>query len=403
MDIYDYKGKLKCVEENIKNSSISEHNKNIIFDYERQLFIREFSIARIERCISVLKIISEKLNKDLDCLDKADIETFLEWIQRRNIEDWTRYTYKQIFKTFLKNIGKKNLADLIHVKRVKNKIPDIFSRQDILKMIEAAQHPMDKALISALYETGCRIGEMANLKIKDVHFDSYGAVLVVGGKTGMRRIRTIFSAPYLSAWLSIHPKNSDQNASFWIRFGKNGKSNGIENNTCLQLMYPALTMRIKRIAKKAGIQKRVYNHLFRHTSATEKSEILTTAQMCEYFGWTQASRMTQTYVHLSGRNLDDTLLKAYGISKDNTPKEKELAPIQCPRCSIINGATAKFCYKCGAALDIVTAINVDKERASLTMELMDLIRQEPALLDTLKRHMEARNEAGTKNTFTPLR
>jgi len=105
--------------------------------------------------------------------------------------------------------------------------------------------------------------------------------------------------------------------------------------------------------------------------------------------------MCQTYVHLSGRNLDDTLLKAYGISVDNTPKEKELTPIHCPRCSTVNGATAKFCYKCGAALDLVAAIDVDKGRASLTMELMDLIRQEPALLELLKGHMEARNKIET--------
>ncbi len=61
MDIYDYKRKLSSVEENIKNSSISERNKKIIFDYEKQLFIKEFGMARIERCISVLRIISEKL------------------------------------------------------------------------------------------------------------------------------------------------------------------------------------------------------------------------------------------------------------------------------------------------------------------------------------------------------
>ncbi len=390
MDIYDSDRRLKRVEENIRISSISEQNKKIIFDYERQLFINEFGIARIERCISVLRIISEKLNKNLDSLEKQDIETFLEWMQRRNIEDWTRYTYKQIFRAYLKNAGKKDLVDLIPVKKVRNKIPDIFTRQEILRMIETAQHPIDKALISALYETGCRIGELANLKIKDVHFDKYGAILVVDGKTGMRRIRAIFAAPYLSAWLNIHPKNSDPNVPFWIRFGRGGKSNGIESNTCLQLMYPALTMRIKRIAKKAGIQKRVYNHLFRHTSATEKSEILTTAQMCEYFGWTQASDMCQTYVHLSGRNLDDTLLKAYGISKDNSPKEKELTPIQCPRCATVNGATAKFCYKCGAALDLAAAINADKERPSVTMELIDLISQEPALLELMKTRIGAR-------------
>ncbi|MDL5501689.1 MAG: hypothetical protein QSU88_00575, partial [Candidatus Methanoperedens sp.] len=91
------------------------------------------------------------------------------------------------------------------------------------------------------------------------------------------------------------------------------------------------------------------------------------------------------------KNLDDALLKAHCLVKDNTPQDKELAPIKCPRCGTVNAATGKFCNKCGAALDIVSAINVDKERASLTMELMDLIRQEPALLELLKGHMEARN------------
>jgi hypothetical protein len=35
-----------------------------------------------------------------------------------------------------------------------------FARQEVLKMIDYALHPMDKALIAALYETGCRIEEM---------------------------------------------------------------------------------------------------------------------------------------------------------------------------------------------------------------------------------------------------
>ena len=73
------------------------------------------------------------------------------------------------------------------------------------------------------------------------------------------------------------------------------------------------------------------------------------------------------------------------------PKKKSWHPYSAQGAVQVNGATGKFCYKCGAALDLVAAINVDKERASLTMELMDLIRQEPALLELLKGHMEARN------------
>lgn len=224
MDIHNYKKRLEKVEKRIKNSSISEKNKKIIFDYEKQMFIREFSLPRIERCIYIIGRISEKLDKDLDCLEKEDIEASLEWIQRKDITDWTRYTYKQVFKTFLKKSGKNDLACLIVVKSVRNKIPDIFTRQEVLKMIEYARHPMDRALIAALYETGCRIGEMASLQIKNVHFDNYGAILIVNGKTGMRRIRIIFSAPYLSAWLEMHPTKLDIEAPFWIRFGKNERT-----------------------------------------------------------------------------------------------------------------------------------------------------------------------------------
>ncbi len=42
------------------------------------MFINEFSIARIERCIYVIGLISEKLNKDLDLLEKEDIEESLQ-------------------------------------------------------------------------------------------------------------------------------------------------------------------------------------------------------------------------------------------------------------------------------------------------------------------------------------
>ncbi len=69
MDIHDYKKRLERVENKIRNSSIGEKNKKIIFDYEKQMFIKEFSIARIERCVSIIGLISEKLKKDRDYSD----------------------------------------------------------------------------------------------------------------------------------------------------------------------------------------------------------------------------------------------------------------------------------------------------------------------------------------------
>jgi integrase/recombinase XerD len=40
---------------------------------------------------------------------------------------------------------------------------------------------------------------------------------------------------------------------------------------------------------------------------------LTEAKMNAYFGWIQGSDMPSIYVHLSGRDIDDAVLKANGI------------------------------------------------------------------------------------------
>ena len=87
-------------------------------------------------------------------------------------------------------------------------------------------------------------------------------------------------------------------------------------------------MRLNKIAKKAGINKKIHPHLFRHSRGTYMANYLTEAQMNAYFGWVQGSGMPSIYVHLSGRDIDDAVLKANGIvQKDvatpNVQKETE--------------------------------------------------------------------------------
>ena len=79
--------------------------------------------------------------------------------------------------------------------------------------------------------------------------------------------------------------------------------------------YRSFYVTIRKMALKAGIRKRVFPHLFRHSRATFLASRMTEAQMKEYFGWTQSSDMAATYVHLSGRDVDDTLLKINHIDR----------------------------------------------------------------------------------------
>jgi hypothetical protein len=73
---------------------------------------------------------------------------------------------------------------------------------------------------------------------------------------------------------------------------------------------------LRSASEKAKLKKRVYPYLFRHTRATLNATFMTEAEMCIYFGWEQGSKMPRIYVHLSGREVDDKLLRFYNLKKE---------------------------------------------------------------------------------------
>jgi integrase len=252
----------------------------------------------------------------------------------------------------------------ISMKLNASKLPEeLLSEDEVKRMIEAADHPRDKAIIAVLYDTGTRIGEMGSLKLKHVVFDQYGAILTVSGKTGMRRVRIIFSVPYLAAWIDIHPFKDKSDAYLWIMI--RGKGSG------QQLQYAAFRKIVKTVAAKAEIKKRVYNHLFRHSRSTELAQHLTESQLEEHFGWIPGSDMPRTYVHLSGKQIDDALLRVYGIKKADS-MIPELTSKECPRCEKINGPTSKFCSRCGMAMNLESVKEIQEYEQKLP-ELLQLM------------------------------
>jgi integrase/recombinase XerD len=50
----------------------------------------------------------------------------------------------------------------------------LFTEEDVGKLIEAAKYPCDRAFISLLFESGCRIGEVGDLRRKDIIFGFRG-------------------------------------------------------------------------------------------------------------------------------------------------------------------------------------------------------------------------------------
>ena len=229
-----------------------------------------------------------------------------------SLSDWTKHDYKVTLKKFYKWLNGGEEPSTVKwirttLQKQDRKLPeDMLTEDEVKQMIDATTNKRDKAIIALLWDIGARVGEVGSLRIKHVKFDDLGGVIIVNGKTGPRRVRAVWSVDYLQNWLEEHPGKNDPEAPLWFNFPK--KAEELES-----MQYDAIRMRLNKISKKAGINKKIHPHLFRHSRCTYMANYLTEAQMNAYFGWVQGSGMPSVYVHLSGRDIDDAVLKANGI------------------------------------------------------------------------------------------
>jgi hypothetical protein len=84
--------------------------------------------------------------------------------------------------------------------------------------------------------------------------------------------------------------------------------------------------------------------------------------------------MSQTYIHLSGADVDNALLKMHGVEVPEDAKPKPLTSVTCTRCQSVNPSSAKFCFQCGQTLDIAAALNLDEQTESLENKLSDVLQ-----------------------------
>jgi len=399
LDIHDQDKQLMGVLRRIEsNKRILKTNKVTILKFYNRLLSENLSTARVVYYLNRLSMIATWISKDFDKASKSDIEQIMRRVNEMDYTEWTKKDYRVTLKKFYKWLrGYDERGQYppevswinTHITIDKQDLPsNLPTEDDARRMIEAAEYPRDKALIASLYESGCRVGEIAALRIGHINFDEYGAHMVVSGKTGSRRVRLVFSAPILASWINVHPRKADPEAPLWVAVGTT-KNITIEDRRHGKkyirdygpgLKYRAIASVLKRVGKKAGIKKKVNPHIWRHARATFLANKLTEQQLKHLFGWKQSSTMAATYVHLSGRDVDDALLAVYGKKTiDRKNKQSELAPVDCPRCKETNEYSNVFCKKCGWVLnsDSAEALNTKRKKAD---EIINTLTKDPESL-----------------------
>ncbi len=368
-------------------AAIAQERRNTVLAFLQHMKACGAGMRRLESCALAIRTI-EILNRDYMGITRKDLERWVVYLEseyKPSTVNLFKITIKQFFKwLYIDDDDSKEypaVVKWIKVGKIKaNYGKQVLSKQQVLAMMECTDNPRDRAIIHVLYESGCRASELLGMNMRDINFDQYGAVARVSGKTGDRRVRLIESIPDLRLYLDHHPNKNGPEGALWT-----------DNRRPYEVLKKiALQHLIYRIAEHAGLPKGISPHSFRHARATHLASDLTEAQMKVLFGWTGESDMPARYVHLSGKDVDDALLRINGIKIETQDKAlSPTAPKPCPRCHTQNGPAAKFCMACSSPLDTKTVLEIEQRTTKaeeITAKVIEsIIQKAPDLVAAVLR------------------
>jgi site-specific recombinase XerD len=144
------------------------------------------------------------------------------------------------------------------------RIIDVLSREEIQHMENAARTERDKLILRLLADCGLRLGELLGLRAEDIWEPKRGEyALKVHGKGSRDRLVPVAPALYrrLRRYLAGRRADPHERVFVSLRKGADGRHAPVTQSGVEQA--------IRILAVEAGIEKRVYPHILRHSFATE--------------------------------------------------------------------------------------------------------------------------------------
>ncbi|MFW6048502.1 MAG: tyrosine-type recombinase/integrase [Candidatus Natronoplasma sp.] len=375
------------VTERLKNNDkVLEENKQKILDFDRYLRLNDYSANRRYKYLTRIQWFAEFLDKPFEETERREIEDMVFKVKDKDVAQATKNDYKVLLKRFYKWVNGGEYPECIKwlntsSKAKARKIPEeLLTEEDVTKLIKSCENARNRAFISLLWESGARIGELIDITIGSLEDHKHGLQVTINGKTGYRHLILISSVPHLRSWINSHPMGDDKDAPLWVNIGT--------RNHGEQARYRALRKVLDKVAANAGIDKPVNPHHFRHSRATYLASRFTEAQMNEWFGWVQGSDVPAHYVHMSGRDISGTYARLHGKEEKENERQSKLAPKECPRCGNSVPPDGEYCYKCGMALSLEAARDIEEDEAQAAEVFSEAAQEDPDMLKDMQDFMQ---------------
>jgi site-specific recombinase XerD len=218
--------------------------------------IRNMALATIDAYTYHVRRFADFIKKPLDRVTREDVRTFqLHLIEERKLAYSTfnqavcalrfyyRHTQPMTWPVTAVPFGKRP-----------KKLPTVLARQDVDELIQCTENLKHRTFLMTLYAAGMRFSEAANLKISDI--DSKRMMIrIASGKGNKERL------------VPLSPRLLKELRVYWLKYKPTDLLFPGKPTT---KPYADTTIRkaMKVAAEKAGIRRRVYPHVLRHSYAT---------------------------------------------------------------------------------------------------------------------------------------
>lgn len=259
----------------------------------KALVIRNYSARTVETYVSMLKRYLEKLDKPVGEVTPADIQAWQYFlVNERKVSSSSFNQAVCALRFYFRNVRTCDWdPGRIPHQRSRRRLPSVLNREEVARLLAAVKNPKHHAILSTLYSTGIRLGELTMLRVVDI--DSRNMVVHVRKGKGDKE-RNVQLSRQLLAVLRDYYRSCLVKPAIWLFPGASPD----------KPMDPSGIQRMLVIAAlKARIDKRVSPHTLRHCFATHLLEDHTDLRTIQSMLGHSSIQTTEIYLHVAVHHL----------------------------------------------------------------------------------------------------
>lgn len=287
--IYDFEMFLK-LERNFSENTLDAYLRDI-------KKLKTFGEGKLEN-IGPKDITLENLQEYIFQLSK---EKFSERSQARWIS-----SIKAFFRFLIENEYREdNPAALLEGPKLGLYLPDTLSLEDINRIVERIDISTDlgqrnKCMIEVLYGCGLRVSELIDMKISDVNCtENYIKINGKGGKTRLVPIAD-YTCDQIKSYIKDVRSRQKMNKKYEDFLFLNSRGTSMSRVIVFII--------IKEMVQKAGVNKKISPHTFRHSFATHLLQNGADLRFIQEMLGHSSITTTTVYTHLKTDELRDVIL-----------------------------------------------------------------------------------------------